>query len=192
VRVAVGWSMAAVLVVIGAAGTSRGQQYADYGSNGTAGSPILEVWKQQRRMELRQGDRMLREFRVVLGTDPRFAKQYRGDNRTPVGRYYISEKHVSQYHRFLGLSYPNVDDAERGYSRGLIDAGEWADVFLANLSGGAPPWRTPLGGRVGIHGFGDRPFLTVDWTEGCIAVRNEDIEYLYDVVPVGTAVVINE
>ncbi|MEO8605474.1 MAG: L,D-transpeptidase [bacterium] len=180
------WSVVAMLMAIGVAGSAVQAEYA------SGGPTVLEIWKAERRMELRRGEQVVRQFQVVLGVAPRYAKESRGDYRTPVGHYYISEKHVSRFHRFLGLSYPNVDDAERGYDRGLIDANEWADIYFANLNRNSPTSATALGGRVGIHGFGDRPFIPVDWTEGCIAIRNEDIEYLYDVVPVGTEVVINE
>ena len=101
----------------------------------------------------------MRQFRVALGRQPRFGKEVQGDDRTPVGRYYIADKNAdSRFHRFLGLSYPNIDDAERGYQRGLIGAEQWADIFFANLRGDAPPSGTALGGRVGIHGFGGRPY----------------------------------
>ncbi|MFN8643265.1 MAG: L,D-transpeptidase [Candidatus Binatia bacterium] len=60
------------------------------------------------------------------------------------------------------------------------------------MSGDTPPPRTRLGGMVGIHGFGSRDYVPIDWTEGCIAVSNEEIEYLYDLTPVGTPVIINE
>lgn len=156
------------------------------------GRPVIEIWKSQRRLEFRYGDHVDRTFRISLGRAPHFAKEERGDYRTPVGRYYISDKRVSRFHRFMHVSYPNVEDAERGYQRGLIDAGQWADIFFANMSGEMPTQRTRLGGLVGIHGFGSREYLPIDWTEGCIAVSNEEIEYLYDLTPVGTPVIINE
>ncbi len=180
--VAVG--MAVVLIHPTSAGGQNG--------SGKSWQPRLEVWKAQRRMHLRNGDEVVREFTVVLGHAPRYPKEERGDLRTPVGRYEITEKHVSRFHRFLGLSYPNLDDAERGYQRGLIDASRWADLFFADWRGEAPTSRTRLGGGVGIHGFGARPYAPIDWTEGCIAVSNDEIEYLYDVVPVGTTVLIHE
>lgn len=162
-------------------------------SGGSRDYPIIEIWKSERKMELRQGDAVLGQFRVALGQQPRLGKELQGDSRTPVGRYYVSEKKAeSRFHRFLGISYPNVDDAERGYRRGLIDAGQWADIFFANLRGDAPPWHTILGGRVGIHGYGDRPYVPIDWTEGCIAVSNDDIELIYDRASLGTPVIINE
>jgi murein L,D-transpeptidase YafK len=136
---------------------------------------------------------MIRQFRIALGQQPRYAKERQGDSRTPVGQYYVSERHAeSAFHRFLGLSYPNVDDAERGYQHRLIDANEWADIFFANLRGDAPPWYTSLGGRVGIHGYGGRPYLPIDWTEGCIAVSDDEIEFIFDRAPIGTPVIINE
>ncbi len=155
--------------------------------------PVIEVWKADRRMELRSGEEVVREFRIVLGTEPRLSKNRRGDGRTPVGHYYISDKNDnSRFRRFLGISYPNLDDAERAYGERLIDAGQWADIFFANLRHGIPPWQTPLGGRVGIHGFGGRPLVPIDWTEGCIAVSDDDIDFLYDRVGVGTPVIINQ
>ena len=157
------------------------------------GSAVIQIWKARRQLELREGETLVRSFAVALGLDPRAAKRIRGDYRTPVGRYYIAEKKpTSRFHRFLGLSYPNIDDADRGYAERLIDATEWASIFLANVRGAPPPWYTGLGGRVGIHGHGGRRFTGTDWTEGCIAVSDEDIDYIYDRVSVGTPVIISE
>ncbi len=185
---AVVWrSVVAVLMLIGVAGVTLAEEYAPR----AAGPPTLEIWKAKRHMELRRGEQVLREFRISLGPAPSHPKEVRGDSRTPVGRYYITGKKPSRFHYFLGLSYPNVEDAERGYQHGLIDAQQWADIYFANLRGDTPSARTALGGWVGIHGFGDRPYLPVDWTQGCIAVSNDDAEYLYQVVSVGTPVIIN-
>lgn len=166
---------------------------ADVGSGSVVpGRPTIEIWKSERKMQLRYGEYVDRTFAVMLGRAPRFAKEERGDYRTPVGRYYIAYKKPSRFDRFLGISYPNIDDAEKGYQRGLINADQWADIFFANMNLDTPTWQTPLGGMVGIHGFGDRRYMPIDWTEGCIAVSNDEIEYLYDVTPVGTPVLIHE
>ena len=155
--------------------------------------PRIEIWKSRHALELRDGSLMVRRFEVALGIVPKAPKRMRGDLRTPVGRYYVTEKRPSpRFHRFMGISYPNITDAERGYRERLIDAQQWGDIFFANLRGEMPTWRTPLGGLVGIHGWGARPPLKVDWTEGCIAVGNDEIEFLYDRVPVGTPVLIYE
>ena len=188
--VVVRWTAVVALVAIGALGRAMATDVAV--ASIVPGRPVIEIWKSQRRLELRYGDYVDREFKVSLGRAPRFAKEERGDYRTPVGRYYISSKHVSRFHRFMHISYPNIDDAEKGYQRGLIDADQWADIFFANLHGDTPSPRTRLGGMVGIHGFGHREYLPIDWTEGCIAVSNDEIEYLYDVTPLGTPVIINE
>lgn len=189
-RAAVRWSVVAVLAVAGAAGTAFGQAYAARAP--LPSLPTIEIWKGERRMQLRDGDQVVREFRIALGLAPRYPKEIRGDLRTPVGRYYITGKKESRFHRFLGLSYPNVEDAERGYSRGLIDAGQWADIYLASLRGDAPNAHTALGGWIGIHGYGHRRGRQGDWTEGCIAVSDEEAEYLYQVVSIGTPVIIHE
>jgi murein L,D-transpeptidase YafK len=154
---------------------------------------VVEVWKGRREMQLRDGDQLVRSFKVVLGSSPHDAKQIQGDGRTPVGNYFVSEKHEqSRFRHFISLNYPNADDADRGYGARLIDANQWADIFVATLRGSPPPWSTVLGGRVGIHGFGGRPYLPIDWTQGCIAISDEEIDYLYERVRVGTPVIIHE
>lgn len=186
-----GW-LALVIAVDAATGVQTASARLGAGRSASQETAI-EVWKGRRQMELREGGHLVRRFAIALGGEPRDAKQLRGDRRTPVGRYYVCDKLVrSRFRRFLGLSYPNIDDAERGYATRLINANQWADIFFANLRGGIPPWSTPLGGRVGIHGYGGRPLIPVDWTEGCIAVADEDIDFLYDRVSIGTPVVINE
>jgi len=167
----------------------------DLGGNGRGplAAGVIEIWKGRREMELRDGDQVVRQFKVVLGTAPREAKQIQGDNRTPVGNYFVCQKNQrSRFRRFLGLSYPNAEDADRGYNTQLIDASTWADIFFADLRRDTPPWGTRLGGRVGIHGFGGRPEMPIDWTQGCIAVGDAEIDYLFDRVSIGTPVIIHE
>jgi len=197
VQVAVRWSVVVAVLVLLTPARGAAEEVVASVPNPVAvrdtAPPVIEIWKAERKLELRQGDAVIGDFRVALGGQPRYGKEVMGDSRTPVGRYYIADKNPdSRFHRFLGISYPNVDDAERGYQRRLIDASTWADIFFANLRGTPPPYHTVLGGRVGIHGYGGRPFVPVDWTEGCIAVSDDDIEFIYDHVPIGTAVIINE
>ncbi len=152
---------------------------------------VIHVQKGSREMWLQDGDRTVRRFRIALGQEPSAGKLFRGDGRTPEGKYYVCEKRPnSRFHRFLAISYPNIDDAERALANKLITADEWADIFFANLRQTTPPWNTLLGGQVGIHGYGGRKDMPIDWTEGCIAVSDSDIDYLYDAVPLGTPVVI--
>lgn len=152
----------------------------------------LRVFKQRHEMVLVDNYQLVRKFNVALGRSPVGAKIVRGDNRTPEGRYYVCEKNAnSQFRRFLGLSYPNREDADRAFAHRLITANEWGEIFFANLQRGTPPWSTALGGRVGIHGQSGRD-MTFDWTEGCIAVTDADIDYLYETVPIGTPVIISD
>jgi hypothetical protein len=158
-----------------------------------SGGLTIYVHKTTRELWLQDGERIVRKFRIVLGTDPNGEKLYRGDGRTPEGTYYVGEKRPnSRFRRFLGISYPNIEDAERAFQGKLISADEWADIFFANLNNVMPPANTVLGGRVGIHGYGGRPELPIDWTEGCIALGDKDIDYLYDAVPLGTPVIITD
>lgn len=154
---------------------------------------VLHVWKAQREMWLVEGGQIQRKFDVALGNQPTTSKVHRGDGRTPEGRYFIcAKKPQSRFRRFLGISYPNVHDADRAYAERLISADEWADILFATLRGTAPPWSTALGGWVGIHGYGDREEIDFNWTEGCIAISNADIDYLYDRVSIGTPVIISD
>src|SRR5215468_10012924 len=81
------------LVVLGAATSIRAEEMLaslptePNGTSGTNGSPVIEIWKTDRKLQLRQGDSLLGEFRVALGQQPRNGKELRGDGRTPVGRY---------------------------------------------------------------------------------------------------------
>lgn len=172
------------LPIVGQAGSPRDYETAELS---------IHVWKARHEMALQQGDHTLRTFTVALGKEPSTGKLLRGDGRTPQGKYYICEKRPrSRFHRFLGISYPNIDDAERAFAEHLISADEWADIFFANSRQTIPPWSTAMGGHVGIHGYGGRDPIPVDWTLGCIAVSDPDIDYLYDRVPLGTPVIINE
>lgn len=188
-----GKSLLALWAVVGWVVMSAWTAAFAQGVNGNGRAlPVLEIWKGQRVMELREGDQVVRKFEVALGFSPANHKRIRGDARTPTGRYHISRKNpASQFHRFLGINYPNTEDAERGYREHAISVREWADLFIANLRYDMPSAGTALGGLVGIHGYGGR-MRSGDWTKGCIAVTDEEIDYIYERVSVGTPVIINE
>lgn len=121
---------------------------------------------------------------VVLGKNPA-DKQREGDLATPEGEFYICYKNPhSRYHRFLGLSYPNLEDAERGLRDRLIAEEDAAAIRTAIRDGRCPPWKTALGGEVGLHG----PCPNVTWTHGCIAMSISHIELLYDRLDLGDPV----
>jgi murein L,D-transpeptidase YafK len=173
------------LVVLGAASASA--------------EPLhVVVWKERHRLEVIRDGGVVRTYRVSLGVSPIGPKEHRGDGKTPVGRYWVYQKRPSDRFRwFLALSYPSSDDADRAFDAKLIDADTWADIWLAAKQHEVPPWNTPLGGFVGIHGTGatgrkEKLRLVSDWTDGCVAVSDHDIDELYAMIPVGTVVDIRE
>lgn len=149
--------------------------------------PRLEVFKAQRIMKLFDGDQWVKTYRVALGTNPIPPKRLQGDRATPEGVYFISHKNPnSQFHLSLAISYPNEVDAKRGLTRRLITRAEYDAIRKALAEHNTPPSRTKLGGAIFIHGNGSAK----DWTWGCIALDDADIEEVYRRIPVGTPIVI--
>ncbi|QUV86699.1 L,D-transpeptidase [Chloracidobacterium sp. E] len=147
----------------------------------------LRVYKSLRRLELWSGQTCVRTYTVALGAEPEQDKLREGDHRTPVGRFYVCTRNDrSRFHLFLGLSYPNEEDAERGLRDGLISRRQYRAIRQAQRQQVRPPWNTPLGGEVGIHGGGTGS----DWTWGCVALSNDDIEELWLACPLKTPVTI--
>jgi len=131
-----------------------------------------------------EGDREVLSAPVVIGRNPA-DKQKEGDLATPEGEFYVCYKNPdSKYHRFLGLSYPNNEDAERGLRDGLISQAEHDAICAAIAERRCPPWKTALGGEVGLHG----PCPNVTWTHGCVAMDVKLIEQLYEWISLGDAV----
>ena len=147
--------------------------------------PRIVVYKQQRKLEFYSDQKLLRTYRVALGFNPVPDKQREGDGATPEGDFYIFVKNnKSAYYLSLGISYPNAEDAERGFRDGLINKKQRDDILEAIKRKTAPPQYTPLGGLIYIHGNG----AGKDWTWGCVALENADIKELYEAVSVGTPV----
>ncbi|WP_058880968.1 murein L,D-transpeptidase family protein [Chloracidobacterium thermophilum] len=147
----------------------------------------LRVYKSLRRLELWSGHACVKAYAVALGAEPELDKLREGDHRTPVGRFYVCTRNDrSRFHLFLGLSYPNEEDAERGLRDGLISRRQYRAIRQAQRQQVRPPWNTPLGGEVGIHGGGTGS----DWTWGCVALSNDDIEELWLTCPLKTPVTI--
>jgi lipoprotein-anchoring transpeptidase ErfK/SrfK len=149
--------------------------------------PKIVVRKTARRLTLYAGGEAVRVYAVVLGFEPVGDKEKEGDGRTPEGTFYICMKNEkSNFYLSLGLSYPNDEDAERGLRDGLITRKVRDQITSAIAKKEKPPWYTPLGGEIFIHGGG----TSSDWTSGCVALENEHIKELFDAVPSGATVVI--
>ncbi len=133
------------------------------------------VNKGRRELLLLAGANVLRTYRVALGSDPLGHKLCEGDGRTPEGRYAIDRRNPqSAYHLALRISYPNQADRQRAEELGLDPGG---DIMIHGL---------PNGVDAGQRGHPQR-----DWTRGCIAVTNAEIEEIWNLVAEGTPVEIN-
>ena len=123
-------------------------------------------------MYLLHNEKVLREYEVELGFAPSGPKNKKGDGRTPEGTYLIDRRNPrSRYHLSLGISYPNTADRAKAEAAGVDPGG---DIFIH----GQPNLRTEL----------KRAKKTPDWTAGCIAVKNEEIEEIYAMVNEGTVI----
>jgi murein L,D-transpeptidase YafK len=132
------------------------------------------------------GEEEVLKIPVVIGKNSA-DKQREGDLATPEGEFYVCYKNPqSKYHRFVGLSYPNAEDAERGLRDKLITPAESEQIRAAVAKKECPPWKTALGGEVGLHG----PCPNVTWTHGCVAMSVDQIERLYGLLELGDEVTI--
>lgn len=117
-----------------------------------------------------------------------------GDGRTPLGNFRIAWiDRRSPFHLFFGLNYPTVTQALAGFNEGIIDKYSLDKIKQATDKGFLPPQDTPLGGHIGIHGLGQGSIWVhrhFNWTKGCIALTNEQIEKLAPWLEIGTRVVI--
>lgn len=129
-------------------------------------------------------------FAVALGASPVGHKEQRGDERTPVGTFRVTHKNpASSFHLSLGLDYPQAKDAEAAFAAHRIDARTRDRIVAADVAGGMPARDTALGGDIYLHGGGAYPNF---WTDGCVAMANTQIEWLYATVSKGTTVLIRE
>ena len=130
-------------------------------------------------------ERLRKTYQIALGNTPTGHKRKQGDGRTPEGDYYITHKNPkSNFYLSLGVSYPNISDADEGLKNGLIAKSQHEAIAAAIRSKSKPPQNTKLGGDIFIHGHG----VGSDWTLGCVALENEDIKELFDLLPVKTPV----
>jgi len=130
----------------------------------------IVIEKGKRTMTLMSGSTVLKTYKVALGGQPVGAKQRIGDHKTPEGLYVVDQKKAaSQFHRALHISYPNARDKENARKLGVSPGG---DVEIHGL-----------GAKYGWVGAAHRQ---MDWTDGCIAVTNEEIDEIWPLVAVGT------
>ena len=147
----------------------------------------IQVFKSERRLELFHGEDCIGKFPVGLGFCPVGRKQKTGDGKTPEGTYYICTRNPdSKFYLSLGISYPNHQDAEEAYEQGSITLEQFEQMTQANINGVRPPWDTPLGGEIMIHGHGS----SKDWTAGCIAVEDDVMDIIWRYCSLGAEIII--
>lgn len=155
----------------------------------------IKVDKSDHILSIYSGNNLLKSYHVELSENGLGDKQVEGDHKTPEGTFYIAQKLIfnppDQYlgSRWMMLSYPNIEDADRGLAQGLIDRKTHDSIVYAVNNGLIPPQDTPLGSGIGIHG-GSSPAMGSDWTWGCVGLTNSDVEDFYNYVSVGTKVII--
>jgi len=138
---------------------------------GTVADKIL-IEKKDRQLTLLSNGKTLKVYKVALGRNPEGKKLEEGDKRTPEGTYVIDRrKEKSRYHRALHISYPNSDDIAQAKARGVSPGG---DIMIHGLPNGI--------------GFVGKLHVKRDWTLGCIAVTNPEIEEIMRAVPDGAVV----
>lgn len=136
------------------------------------GADRVVVDKSERRLYLYQGRDVLRSYQIALGKNPLGPKRHQGDNRTPEGRYTLDRRNPrSRFYRAIHISYPNEQDLRRAAARGVRP-----------------------GGNIMLHGVpnkysdGKDFFVRHDWTDGCIAVTNEDMSEIWQLVADNTPI----
>jgi len=151
------------LATLAACGDSKFKTYK--------GPEVTQVYvnKTARKMYLLHHSKVLESYDISLGFAPQGHKQFEGDGRTPEGVYYIDRRNPnSTYHLSVGISYPNPYDREAARAVGKSPGG---DIFIHGQAGkakGMPP----------------------DWTAGCIAVKDKEIEDIYAMLRDGTPIII--
>ena len=137
---------------------------------------------------------LVRFDNISIGRNGSGFKHQRGDEITPLGRYKISWiDRKSQYNLFYGFNYPSRKNIETALKKKLVDIKTFNSVMIAHKNNRVPPQNTPVGGLIGIHGLGradKKIHATMNWTRGCIALTNEQIEKLDTWVQKGTIVVV--
>jgi murein L,D-transpeptidase YafK len=132
----------------------------------------IEVHKAEHTMNLLRGGKVVKSYKVALSTVPVGAKEREGDHKVPEGLYIVDRKNAqSKFHLALHINYPNATDRERARKLGVRPGG---DIAIHGL-----------GAKFGWVGAAHRQ---VDWTDGCVAVTNSEMEEIWPLVDVGTVV----
>lgn len=166
-----------------------------YMRTGDLSNVWIRISKVQRTVYVYRGQSLARRFEADFGYNTKDDKVKQGSReepdhwRTPEGRFYVTEKKAdSRFYKAFTISYPTAEDARRGLRDDLISKGEHAEIIKASMQHERPPMDTALGGGIEIHGEGTGG--QVDWTHGSVAIKNSEIDVIWDMVSRGTPVII--
>jgi murein L,D-transpeptidase YafK len=156
-----------LLIVVGSALTYRFWPHEPLGAGVKA--DLIVVEKSARALLLMKGGQLIRAYSIALGGDPRGHKVQEGDGRTPEGRYVIESRNAnSRFYRALRISYPNEKDRQHAVAMGVSPGG---DIMVHGIKNG-------LGWLGRLHRL-------VDWTDGCIAVTDQEMRDIWNATSLG-------
>jgi len=143
----------------------------------------LLIDTKRKRLDIKRGKKILASFdKIAIGRRGAGFKNKQGDKITPLGTYKIGwVNHKSSFRTFYGFTYPSIENAKEALKKGLISRTVYYSILDAHHNNKIPPQNTPLGGRIGLHGLGsgnEEVHKLWDWTKGCIAVTNQQIDAL--------------
>ncbi len=155
----------------------------------------LLIDTQELTLEVKRGDATIATMKnIAIGRNGAGYKQRVGDDVTPLGSYKIGwVNNKSPYHRFYGLTYPSVEHADEALMSGLLNNKVHKQIVNSHKRDEIPPQNTAIGGRIGIHGLGaadEKVHQIMNWTHGCIALTNKQIDLLQKWVTIGMTVTI--
>ena len=158
-------------------------------------NPSIIINRKNYTLELYSDSIKIKQYKVVFGRNSGYNKKSKDDFVTPTGNYKICNIDTNFiYYKQLKLNYPNIQDANRGLKEGIISKYEFISIINSLKNNGCSYDYTKLGGNIGIHGIGkynlifkNLPFV-FNWTNGSIALSNENIDELCSVVKIGTKV----
>jgi len=184
----------AILLIALSATTGYAQEVVGPGADRSTGNAAavngvsIYVSKRLKTLSLKQNGTLIGEYPVSIGASSSDGnKKLEGDMRTPSGQFYVCTRNdKSVAYLALGLSYPGIEDANRGFEQGIITQEQRDEIINANLNGQQPPWETALGGAIMIHGCR----VPVGTTHGCVAVDNDVMDILWSYCNLGVPVTI--
>lgn len=160
-------------------------------------NPKIIVDRQNYTLGIYEDSVLIKNYRVSFGKSVHTPKTRAGDKSTPVGNYKICKIFKThKYHKFFQINYPNLEDGANALRKGWISQKEFNDIKFQFYYEGCTRYHNLLGGDIGIHGIGELNYIiknlpfVYNWTNGSIAMSDENIDEIYTVVREGTVVVI--